>query len=117
MMNISLKLFLIILLLLLLFLIVKTIKNKKLSMKYGSFWIFLIMVMAIIVIFPNFLFKVANIFGFEVASNMIFLLGFFFLFYIIFVLTISLSIQNNKIKVLIQEISMLKESVKNGKKE
>ena len=116
-MNISLKLFLIALLLLLLFLIVKTIKNKKLSMKYGSFWIFLLIIMAIIVIFPQLLFKISKAFGFEVASNMIFLLGFFFLFYIIFILTISLSIQNDKIKVLIQEISILKERVRNGKKE
>ena len=116
-MNISLKIFLLVLLLLLLFLIIKTIKSKKLSMKYGSFWIFLIIIMVIIVIFPQLLFKISNIFGFEVASNMIFLLGFFFLFYIIFILTISLSIQNNKIKTLIQEISILKESVKNGKKE
>lgn len=116
-MNISLKIFLIVLLLLLLFLIIKTIKSKKLSMKYGSFWIFLIIIMTIIVIFPQLLFKISSVLGFEVASNMIFLLGFFFLFYIIFILTISLSIQNNKIKTLIQEISILKESVKNGKKE
>lgn len=116
-MNISLKIFLLILLLLLLFLIVRTVKIKKLSMKYGSFWIFLILIMVIVVLFPELLFKLSNIFGFEVASNMIFLLGFFFLFYIIFILTISISIQNDKIKLLIQEVSMLKESVKNGKKE
>ena len=116
-MNSSLKFFLIVLLLLLLFLIIKTIKSKQLSMKYGSFWIFLIIIMGIIVIFPELLIKMAITFGFEVASNMIFLLGFFFIFYIIFILTISLSIQNNKIKTLIQEVSILKESVKNGKKE
>ena len=116
-MNTSLKIFLIILLLILLISIVKTIKGKKLSMRYGSFWFFLIIVMGIIVLFPQLLFKISNIFGFEVTSNMIFLLGFFFLFYIIFILTIGLSIQNNKIKTLIQEISILKESVQNGKKE
>lgn len=116
-MNYSLKCFLISLLLLLIFLIIKTIKSKKLSMKYGSFWLFLIIVMVIIVIFPQLLFKMSKMLGFEVASNMIFLLGFFFLFYIIFILTISLSIQSNKIKTLIQEISILKESVKDGKKE
>ena len=56
--------------------------------------------------------------GFEKASNMMFLIGFFFLFYISFIITTSISIQNEKIKLLIQEVSILKESVENnGKKE
>ncbi len=115
-MDLTLKLFLICLLLFQLFLIVRTIKKKKLSMKYGSFWIFLLILMTIVVIFPSILFKASEFFGFEVASNMIFLIGFFFLFYIIFILTTSISIQNEKIKLLIQEVSLLKEGVnKNGK--
>ena len=49
---------------------------------------------------------------------MMFLIGFFFLFYISFIITTSISIQNEKIKLLIQEVSILKESVENnGKKE
>ena len=115
-MSIHLKLFLLLLLLTQLLLIVRTINKKKLSMKYGSFWIFLLIIMSIIVIFPTILFKISNIFGFEVPSNMIFLIGFFFLFYIIFILTISISIQNEKIKLLIQELSLLKESVNNEKR-
>ena len=67
--------------------------------------------MMLVVIYPNIIFKISELFGFEKASNMIFLLGFFFLFYIIFILTSSLSIQNNKIKLLIQEISILKEKL------
>ena len=113
----QLKLFLLLLLFVQLILIVRTIKTKKLSIKYGSFWIFLLLLMAIIVIFPSILFRISNIFGFEVASNMIFLIGFFFLFYIIFILTMSISVQNEKIRLLIQEVSLLKESVNNGKKE
>lgn len=116
-MMIQLQIFLLIFLLFQLLLIIKTIKNKRLSMKYGSLWIFLLLLMAIVVIFPKILFKLSHLFGFEVASNMVFLVGFFFLFYIIFILTISISIQNEKIKVLVQEVSMLKESVNNGKKE
>lgn len=111
-----LELFLISLLLMQLFLIVRTVKLKKLSMKYCSFWIFLIILMTIVVIFHDLVFKISGLFGFEASSNMIFLLGFFFLFYVIFILTISISIQNEKIKLLIQELSILKESVNNGKK-
>ena len=115
-MNIMLKVFILLLLLLQLILIIRTVKLKKLSMKYGSFWILLLILMTLVVIFPNIIFSLSKIFGFEASSNMVFLLGFFFLFYVIFILTISISIQNEKIKLLIQEISLLKESVnKNGK--
>lgn len=115
-MNSILKIFLLTLLLFQLLLIIRTVKLKKLSMKYASFWILLLLLMAIVVVFPNIVFKLSSMFGFEASSNMIFLLGFFFLFYVIFILTISISMQNKKINLLVQELSMLKESVnKNGK--
>lgn len=112
-MGLSLKLFLFLILLLQLFLILHTIKSKKMSMRYGSFWIFILVLMSIAVIFPNLFITISNFFGFETASNMIFLVGFFFLFYIIFILTISLSKQQTVIKILIQEISILKSKFEN----
>lgn len=116
-MNLTLKLFLIILLLVQFILIVRVVKLKKLSMKYGSFWLFLLILMLIVVIFPELIISLSKLFGFEASSNMVFLLGFFFLFYVIFILTISISIQNNKIKLLIEEVSFLKEKeINNGKK-
>ena len=115
-MNIMLKVFILLLLLLQLILIIRTVKLKKLSMKYGSFWIVLLILMTLVVIFPNIVFSLSKLFGFEVSSNMVFILGFFFLFYVIFILTISISIQNEKIKLLIQEISILKESEKKNEK-
>lgn len=117
-MNIVLKVFLLFLLLFQLFLIINTVKRKKLTMKYASFWIFLITMMTVVVLFPQMVFKLSSILGFEKTSNMVFLLGFFFLFYVSFIITMSISIQNEKIKLLIQEISILKEREKNdGKKE
>lgn len=117
-MNNILRIFLMVLLVFQLILIINTVKRKSFSMKYASFWIFLIFIMAIVVIFPNILFIISKLFGFEKTSNMIFLLGFFFLFYIIFILTTSISSQNEKIKLLIQELSLLKERVdKDGKKD
>lgn len=116
-MNIILKISLLILLVFQLFLIITTVRKKKLTMKYASFWIVLILMMAIIVIFPSIVFKLSKLAGFEEPSNMIFLLGFFFLFYVSFIITTSISIQNEKIKLLVQEVSLLKESVnKNGKR-
>ena len=117
-MNINLKIFLIVLIFLQFILIVSVVKRKKMTMRYASLWIFLSLIMMIVVIFPKIIFKLSDLFGFEVPSNMIFILGFFLLFYISFIITTTLSMQNRKIKLLIQELSMLKESVrKDGKKE
>ena len=115
-MNVNLKIFLLLLLAFQMFLIVKVVKRKKLTIKYASFWIFLILIMAIVVVFPEVVYRLSTLFGFEVAANMIFLLGFFFLFYIAFIITTSISIQNEKIKSIIQELSILKESVNNNEK-
>lgn len=116
MMSIQLKIFLIALLVFQIFLIVFTLKKKKLSMRFTSLWLFLVILMIIVVIFPKLILNLSKIFGFEAASNMIFLLGFFFLFYMVFLFTINLSIQNEKIKLLIQEVSLLKrKDNKNGK--
>ena len=117
-MSTTLKITLIILLLFQLFLIMNRVKRKKMTMKYASFWIFLIITMSIVALFPTIIFKLSELMGFEKASNMMFLMGFFFLFYVSFIITTSISTQNEKIKSLIQEVSMLKESVENnGKKE
>lgn len=106
-----LKLSLLLLLLIQIALIIKSVKKKKFSIKYACFWIFLILIMSLGVLFPQVVFVFSKILGFEKASNMVFLLGFFFLFYIIFTLTANISVQNEKIKLLIQEISLLKEKI------
>ena len=117
-MSNNLKIFLIIILIFQLILIIRTVKNKKMTMKYASFWIVLLILMSIIVFFQGIIYKLSELAGFETPSNMIFLLGFFFLFYVSFVITTSISIQNEKIKLLIQEVSLLMERVdKNGKKD
>ena len=116
-MNLNLKIFLILVLIIQLFLIFMIVRKKKLTMKYASFWIFLIIVMVFIVLFPQIVLALASFFGFEVASNMVFLLGFFFLFYISFIITTTISVQNEKIKVLIQEVSMLKSNNRVNKRE
>lgn len=113
-MSVNLKIFLILLLFFQIFMIVNTVKRKKLTMRYASFWIVLILIMIMVVIFPGVIFKLSEYTGFEKTSNMIFLLGFFFLFSISFIITTSVSVQNEKIKLLIQELSMLKESGHNN---
>lgn len=107
-MNITLRMFLILLLIVQTILIIHKIKSKKISMKYGSLWLIVIILLIIVTIFPSIIINISKLLGFEAASNMVFLIGFFALSYINFTLSISISIQNEKIKNLIQEISLLK---------
>lgn len=117
-MNFTLKIFLLFLLVLQLIFIIHIVKKDKLSMKYASLWVLLIFILGVVAIFPDFLFWLSEVLGFEKTSNMVFLLGFFFLFYLIFVMMVSISSQNEKIRLLVQELSLLKERVdKNGKKD
>lgn len=114
-MELKLKLCLTLFVLILLYLIIKTIKKNKLSIRYGVLWVFLTVAMEFGIVFSEHIIKFSEFLGFEVASNMILLLLFLFLFYISFFLTLKISKQNHQIKSLIQEISILKESV--GKNE
>ncbi len=116
-MTINLKIFLIFLLVLQVVLIVQTVKKKKMTMKYASFWLVLIGAMGIVVVFPEIIFFLSRMAGFEKSSNMLFLIGFFFLFYVSFVITTTISVQNERIKQLIQEVSLLKERVEKNEEE
>lgn len=110
-MNDNLKLFIVIIILLNLILIIRTLKLKRISIRYGVLWITLLILLLFVGLFPNLFIYVSDFFGFESASNMVFLLGFFFLFYLNFLLITNISLLNDKIKILIQENSILKERV------
>ena len=110
-MSLNLKITLIIFLIFQLFLIINHVKKKKMTTKYAFFWIILVLGMGVIVIFPEIIFKLSKLAGFKQTSNMVLLLGFFFLFYISFIITTSVSIQNDKVKILIQEVSLLKDKI------
>ena len=116
MMDIKLKIFLSIVVLLQLILIIRTIKRNSLSIRYGILWIFLIIIMFLGIIFTNVVFKISNVIGFEVPSNMVLILLAFFQFYMSFFLTLKISKQTQQIKTLTQEVSILKERVDNNER-
>ena len=116
-MSETLKVFLVILLFISLILIVSRLKHKKLSIRYGVIWIILIILLIISLLFSDLYFDLAKFLGFEKTSNMVFLFSFFFLFYLNFTLVTTISVLNDKVKNLIQEISILKERVEKNEKE
>lgn len=110
-MDITLKIFLIILIVIGIISVYKTIKKKKLSMKYGMYFSIIFAGMLILIIFPNIIENLALLLGFKEAPNMLFLIAIFILFYIVFAIytTISKLIEMNK--ALVQELSMLKKEL------
>ena len=103
---------LIIILVILLLAILNMIRNGKMSMRYAFLWIMLTLILLIAAIAPGFLDTLSGWLGFEVTSNMIFVVAIFVLLIIEIYLTRIVSEQSLSITLLIQEISLLKKEIR-----
>lgn len=110
-MKSSLNIVLIIITLIYIFLIVRAIKNKKLQMSFSIFWLITGVLLIIALLIPDLVENIASGLGFEVPANMVFCITIFVSFYLIFKLTVSISKENAKNTLLVQEISILKKRV------
>lgn len=112
MINIILQTSMIIGALLFAILIVVFLKKGSFSLKYSLLWLLTALLMLVIGIFPQILVGVANLLGFELASNALFtfLLGFVIL--ILLQQTAVISQQNEKIKKMAQSIALLEKRVR-----
>ena len=100
-----------------LIIIFNLIRKNKLNMKYALLWIVLSILMVIALLIPDFLFKLSNLLGFEVMSNMLYLIAILVLLLICISLTIFISKQSSMITLLTQEVSMLKSKIKEEDKQ
>ena len=91
--------------------ILLTLRAEKITIKYAIVWLAAIFILLLILLIPNILEPISQLLGFEVLSNMVFLIGIIALYCIVFSLTIIISNQSKKIRLLIQEISILKKEV------
>ncbi len=114
-MSIKLKIVLVVLCLIFDICLYQRMLNKKIDYKLGLAWIFVTFGLILSTIFDKLLMKLAYLLGFEILSNMIFLLGFICLSIIILSLCTKVSIQNEKITKLTQELALLKKEQNNEK--
>lgn len=91
--------------------ITSIVKTGRISIKYSLVWFFSIFVIFLSAIIPNFMQIIANLLGFQTLSNMIFSILIAILLFICISLTIIVSGQKEKIRLLIQEVSVLKKKV------
>lgn len=91
------------------FLVLYFIKKDKIKVKYSIIWLLLFFLLLICLIIPGFLNFLTHILGFQTASNMIFSLLIAVLVIISITLTGIVSSQDKKIRLLVQEVSLMKD--------
>ena len=107
-MKFGIQLFALIFILFLFVLVTYYVKKNKISIKYSIVWYSCLLALTLFTIFPDVLGFVTEFFGIQVSSNFIFAFMIGVLFIITMSLTIIVSEQQEKIKMLVQEISILK---------
>lgn len=110
-MNDGLRITVIVFALLLFLLITYILKKGRVPIKYALVWYFADFAILIAATFPMFVSRIAHLVGFETMANMILCLLILILIYISIILTIIVAGQTTKIRLLIQEVSMLKEKI------
>lgn len=108
-MTLALKLEMIIFSLFIIFTTLYIVRKGRISIKYSLVWFLSGFIVFLFAVIPNFLVWISKILGFQTVSNMFFSLLILVLILICLSLTVIVSGQSNKIRLLIQEISMLKE--------
>ena len=84
------------------------LRKGKINIKYSLIWLLLFTLLLIAALIPNFLVWITNLLGFKTASNMVISIILAVLVIITIALTVIVSKQDKKIRLLIQELSMLK---------
>lgn len=92
--------------------IIRLVQKNRITIKYSLVWMFAILSILIGALIPGLLPLVGNILGFETLPNLIFTLMIGVLIVVSMILTIIVSGQKEKIRMLIQEVSILKEKIK-----
>src|SRR5574344_2267337 len=108
-MELGLKLELICFVLVFIASVIALIRSNKIIVRYAFVWFFVGFMMLIAVIFPELLIWLSKILGFQSLMNMIFLFGIILLLFVCISLTVIVSSQSKKIRLLVQELSMLKD--------
>lgn len=88
------------------------LRRNSVSLKYVLLWLLSALIMLIISITPGLLVHIADILGFEVASNALFSILLGFTITILFSITIIISKQSTRIKTLVQTCALFEKRVR-----
>lgn len=88
------------------------LKRKMLELKYTLIWLAAGAIMGIMIYFPELLVRFVRVLGIESNMNGLYILCIAFIMMILMTLTSIASRQQLKIRILIQEISMLEKRIR-----
>lgn len=111
-MSINLRVMMLIVAILLFISVFVALKKGRMPLKYSLVWLIPDFILILISCAPLSLWKFTELVGFQTVSNLVVGIFILMLFFITISLTIIVSGQNTKITLLIQEISLLKEKIK-----
>lgn len=107
------------LLLVALFIILLTtyfLKKGRIPEKYSLLWYGFALIILLVGVFPDFFSNISEKFGFKVMSNFVIGVIVGILILLTMALTIIIAGQKKKTTLLIQEVSILRSEINNGKK-
>ena len=111
-MSLSLKIISILFCIFVIVFILFLLRKKRINIKYSIILIILFSILLISILIPGLIESITKILGFQVVSNMVFSLIIGLLVLINIFLTMIVSSHDKKIRLLIQEVSILKEKHK-----
>ncbi len=111
-MSLALKISSITFLVLIIILVLHLVKKEKITVKYSLVWFIPSALLLIFVLVPGFLTWTTKLLGFQTASNMVLTMLVGLLLIITMALTVIVSTEKNQIRLLVQEISILKRNNK-----
>lgn len=111
-MNPTLRIFFIVCIVLFFFIILYYLIKKKLNLKYTLIWLFSVLVLLILAIFPILVEKVASLVGIVDIPNTVFVFLIIFLVAIVFTLTAIVSGLNNSVRRLTQHQALMEKKIR-----
>lgn len=115
-MSINLTIVLLVVALFIILLTTYFLKKGRIPEKYSLLWYCFGLMILLVGIFPDFFSNISEKFGFEVMSNFIIGIIVGILILLTMALTIIIAGQKKKTALLIQEVSILRSEINNGRK-
>lgn len=98
-----------------LIIILRDVRKGNISIRYSLIWLLMALILLLVGVFPSFMEFVASSFGFTTISNLVIGIILSLLMLITLVLTHIVTKQKNQIRVLTQELAIIKNEIKKKK--
>lgn len=93
-------------------LIMNYLARRKLNIKYTLLWLFSVIILFLIALFPQGIYWLSNIFGFQAPINLVYIFAGAFGLLILLSITVIVSTINNKIIKLVQTQALLEKRIR-----